>query len=113
VDVPELLRVLSFEPSQTGVMEPTRLSDAEAVYASSAREFVLSALGVSPAASFDAPQDHSVEILFCTQGRGHIRQPGADRSLEFGRGDSFVVPAAAGHYQVTGEASLFRAGVPV
>jgi mannose-6-phosphate isomerase len=112
VDVPELLRVLSFEPSQTGVMEPTRLSDAEAVYASSAREFVLSAIGVSPSATFDAPADHSVEILFCTSGRGRILEPGADRSLEFGRGDSFVVPAAAGHYQVAGEASLFRAGVP-
>lgn len=113
VDVPELLRVLSFEPSRPGVMEPTRVSDAEAVYTSSAREFVLSAINVSQAAPFDAPRDHSVEILFCTSGRGHIREPGADRSLDFHRGDSFVVPAAAGHYQVAGEASVFRAGVPL
>jgi hypothetical protein len=56
--------VLSFGPSQTGIMEPTRRSDAEAVYATSAREFVLSSITVSSETPFDAPADHSVEILF-------------------------------------------------
>ncbi|MBW2261254.1 MAG: mannose-6-phosphate isomerase, class I [Deltaproteobacteria bacterium] len=113
VDVPELLRVLSFEPSDPGVAGPDRTSDVESVYRSGAREFVLSVISVSSGAPFDAPADHGAEILFCTSGSGRIWEPEADRSLDYGRGDSFIVPAAAGHYQIAGEATLYRACVPV
>ncbi len=112
VDVPELLRVLSFEPSDPGVTGPERASDVESIYRSDAREFVLSVIRVLAATPFDAPADHGAEIVFCTQGRGRIWEPEADRSLDLGRGDSFIVPAAAGHYQIAGEATLYRAAVP-
>ena len=112
VDVPELLRVLSFEPSDPGVTGPRTRSGVESVYEGGAREFVLSVIEVASGTPFDAPAEHGAEILFCTRGRGRIWEPAAEHSLDFGRGDSFIVPAAAGTYQVAGEATVFRAGVP-
>lgn len=112
VDVPELLRVLSFEPSDPGVMEPERVSETELVYRSQAREFELAVIEVAPGSSHSAAEERCVQILICTDGSGRIDEMESGYWLEIGRGDSFLVPASSGPYVVSGRAALYRATVP-
>lgn len=111
VDPPELLRVLRFESRRPRILEPVARGAGEEVYPSDAQEFELARIRTTAARGYRASAKHGVEILFCTSGRGTLRD--GREELAFGRGASFLVPAAAGAYEIEGEATLFRAGVPL
>lgn len=100
VDVPELLRVLTFAPQRTQVLRPRAVDADESVYDTPAREFRLSRLTVKGELR-RVPR--GPEILLVTDGA--VRA--GDRTLE--RGASAFVPASHGEYVLEGNATVFRA----
>ncbi len=108
VDVSELLKILRFEPEPPAALS-SRRAGGERRFAPVAEEFDLSVVAVASGKVHHAGGG-SVEILLCSRGGGFVRTAGEE--LAFTRGDSLLVPAAAGSYRIEGRATLFRAGVP-
>ncbi len=100
VDVPELLRVLSFTPQKPRIVRPRVLDAQESVYDTPAREFRLSRLTVD---GMFRREVHGPEILLVTE--GSVRA--GDHTLE--RGASAFVAANSGEYSLEGTATVFRA----
>jgi len=111
VDVPELLRVLNFESRQLDLLEPEPVGASERVFPSRAEEFVLSVIDVKDGDSHESQKDRSAEILLCTAGRLNLIEEGGHRSM-VARGASFLVPAAAPAYRISGDGTLYKASVP-
>lgn len=113
IDVPELMKILSFEIADTTPIHPRRLSDATEVYDTPSSEFRLSHLSVSRYESYSSGQRESVELLLCVEGSALLRWTGSPPGeLRLDKGQSALVPAALSAYDVVGEAELFRADVP-
>ncbi len=110
VDVEELRRILRFEPEPPRTLRST-MADGERRFEAMADEFTLSVVEVAPGKVVER-HGGGVEILLCSRGRGQIRDA-AGAVIAFGRGVCLLVPAAAGSYRVEGNATLFRAAVPV
>ncbi|MGI5338289.1 mannose-6-phosphate isomerase, class I [Streptomyces sp. CA-181903] len=110
VDVPELLRVVRFEPAVPSVLRPEAGPDEEEVYDAPVDEFRLSrrvrAADALPV-RLDAP---APQILLCTAGTARL--DGDDGELELARGESAFVPAGE-RVELRGECTLFRATVAV
>ncbi len=110
IDGEELVRVLRFEPQEPELLRPQRGAGGERQLTAPVDDFRLAVLEVTPGRPF-AAREHGVEILLCVAGDGEIH--GADgAAIPFARGGSFLVPAAAPAYRLTGAATLFRAAVP-
>ncbi|WP_340378404.1 mannose-6-phosphate isomerase, class I [Streptomyces sp. SS7] len=106
VDVPELLRIVRFEPGDPGVLRPEASPDGEEVYETPIDEFRLSRY-VLPEGS--DPHDltrETPQILLCTAGT--VRA--GDHPLA--PGQSVFVPAGE-KTEVSGTGTLFRATVIV
>ncbi|RMB84686.1 mannose-6-phosphate isomerase, class I [Streptomyces shenzhenensis] len=104
VDVPELLRIVRFEPGDPGVLRPEASPDGEEVYETPIDEFrlsryVLPAGGITHDLTLPTPQ-----ILLCTA--GSVRA--GEHELTPGR--SVFVPAAE-KAEASGTGTLFRATV--
>ncbi|MFE7975040.1 mannose-6-phosphate isomerase, class I [Streptomyces shenzhenensis] len=104
VDVPELLRIVRFEPGDPGVLRPEASPDGEEVYETPIDEFrlsryVLPAGGTTHDLTLPTPQ-----ILLCTA--GSVRT--GEHELTPGR--SVFVPAAE-KAEASGTGTLFRATV--
>ncbi|MEV6211156.1 mannose-6-phosphate isomerase, class I [Kitasatospora sp. NPDC051914] len=109
IDVPELLRVVVFEPTAPDVLRPAAAPDGEHHYPVPIDEFRLSryTLGAGPAVLHGrAPQ-----ILLCTEGAARLT--GADGSvLDLDRGRSAFLPATGTDTSLSGPgATVFRATV--
>lgn len=111
IDVPELLRVVRFEPSVPGVLRPEAGPDGEEVYATPVDEFRLSRY-VRPVGAPPHPLDaRAPQILLCTGGTALLR--GDDGSeLSLAQGESAFVRAGE-HAVLDGAGTLFRATVAV
>jgi mannose-6-phosphate isomerase len=112
VHVAELLRVLRFEcaaptPLRAGPREP-----GEGVWRTPAAEFELAELRPSAQAPVAIAARAGVEVLWCAEGELHVATAGG-AGLALRRGESCLVPAAAGPYRVAGAGRAFRAGVPL
>ncbi|MFD8273706.1 mannose-6-phosphate isomerase, class I [Streptomyces flaveolus] len=106
VDVPELLRIVRFEPGDPGVLRPEASPDGEEVYDTPIDEFRLSRYVLPEGA---APHDLALpapQILLCTA--GSVRA--GEHDLTPGR--SVFVPAGE-KAEVSGNGTLFRATVRV
>jgi len=103
VDIPELLRTLTFRAGAIERLRPRDDANGQGRYEAPAEEFALGVIAVRPGASYRAPSARGIEILLCTSGRGRL----AGDAIE--RGDCFVVPAAAPPYTVEGNLTLYRA----
>ncbi|MEU6101423.1 mannose-6-phosphate isomerase, class I [Streptomyces flaveolus] len=106
VDVPELLRIVRFEPGDPGVLRPEASPDGEEVYDTPIDEFRLSRYVLPEGA---APHDLTLpapQILLCTA--GSVRA--GEHELTPGR--SVFVPAGE-KAEVSGNGTLFRATVRV
>ncbi|OIJ63780.1 mannose-6-phosphate isomerase, class I [Streptomyces mangrovisoli] len=106
VDVPELLRVVRFEPGDPGVLRPEASPDGEEVYDTPIDEFRLSRhVLATGGAAHDLTRDNP-QILLCTDG--------AVRAGEFdlAPGQSVFVPAGE-KAEVSGTGTLFRATVRI
>lgn len=106
VDVPELLRVVRFEPGDPGVLRPEAAPDGEEVYETPIDEFrlsryVLPAGGAGHDLALPTPQ-----ILLCTAGSVRAGE------YELTPGESVFVPAGE-KAEVSGEGTVFRATVIV
>ncbi|HKY38804.1 MAG TPA: mannose-6-phosphate isomerase, class I [Polyangiaceae bacterium] len=105
VNLPELLRVLDFEPRSVAALEPT-LQGLEHVYETPAREFRLSYFDLDTGAievDVSGP-----EIWLVTSGSASLAS--ASSALDLGRSRSaFVSPGSA--LRVSGSGRIFRAKV--
>ncbi|MEU1176452.1 mannose-6-phosphate isomerase, class I [Streptomyces sp. NPDC005820] len=106
VDVPELLRIVRFEPGDPGVLRPEASPDGEEVYETPIDEFRLSRY-VLPEGS--EPHDltrETPQILLCTAGTVRAGEH------ELAPGQSVFVPAGE-KAEASGAGTLFRATVIV
>ncbi|MGY3202092.1 mannose-6-phosphate isomerase, class I [Streptomyces sp. TE5632] len=106
VDVPELLRIVRFEPRDPGVLRPEAAPDGEELYETPTDEFrlsryVLPAGGTTHDLTLATPQ-----ILLCTAGSVRAGEH------ELSPGTSVFVPAGE-KAEVSGTGILFRATVVV
>jgi mannose-6-phosphate isomerase len=118
VDVPELLRVLDFTPTDDLVIRPEVAADGfEVVYATPAPEFAVSVLsfdGELLGHEVDAPARHDgPQILLCTEGSAQVHAKSSVLTLE--RGSAAWVAADDGPIRLTSEqpTRLFRATVGI
>ncbi|MCB9642233.1 MAG: mannose-6-phosphate isomerase, class I [Myxococcales bacterium] len=113
IDVPELLQVLRFTPTNIEVLQPHKTANSiEAIYHTPNEEFVLSVLELRDGARFHSPALRSAEILLCLQGRAEIKAHGQSE-IRLQQGDAILIPADAPAYQVTGQATLYKATTPL
>ncbi|WP_309485384.1 mannose-6-phosphate isomerase, class I [Streptomyces sp. WELS2] len=106
VDVPELLRIVRFEPSDPGVLRPEASPEGEEVYETPTDEFRLSRYvlpegGTARDLTRDTPQ-----ILLCTAGSVRAGEH------QLGAGQSVFVPAGE-QAEISGAGTIFRATVSV
>jgi mannose-6-phosphate isomerase len=113
VDVPELMNVLNFEEREIDILHPSESNECERIYTSRADEFVLSVIALKKDLTFYSPINRSVEILLCTDGEVIITDLGNNDKLAFDRGKSIIIPAAVKSYCIEGNATLYKAAVPV
>lgn len=113
VDVPELLKSLRFVEQTTKLPAPKILSTSETLYPTDADEFMLSVIRLNPNTRFMSARERSVEIFICTEGHVAIIDADSAGVVELKMGGSAIVPAAVRHYSMEGQATLFRASVPL
>ena len=112
IDVPELLKVLNFQPRQIKHLDAKNLDKTEKIYASYAEEFVLSVITISNDDFYHKSDIPSAEILLCTEGEAQIEDSDGNQNLALKKGESVIVFADAGSYTIKGNAVLFKAAVP-
>jgi mannose-6-phosphate isomerase len=109
VDVPELLRIVRFEPGDPGILRPESSPEGEELYETPIDEFRLSRYAIAPGGTPRALDDRTPQILLCTE--GSVLLTSADGAeLLLARGQSAFVPAAE-QVQLTGDGTAFRATV--
>ncbi|MEU0256079.1 mannose-6-phosphate isomerase, class I [Streptomyces sp. NPDC006184] len=106
VDVPELLRIVRFEPSDPGVLRPEASPDGEEVYETPIDEFRLSRYVLPQAGSAHDFTRDTPQILLCTAGTVRAGEH------ELGPGQSVFVPADE-KAEISGAGTVFRATVIV
>ncbi|MFD9932050.1 mannose-6-phosphate isomerase, class I [Streptomyces massasporeus] len=104
VDVPELLRIVRFLPSDPGVLRPEASPDGEEVYETPIDEFRLSRYVLPDAGAAHDLTRPTPQILLCTAGT--VRAGEHDLTP----GESVFVPAGE-KAEVSGTGTLFRATV--
>ncbi|MEV5145868.1 mannose-6-phosphate isomerase, class I [Streptomyces sp. NPDC052727] len=106
VDVPELLRIVRFEPSDPGVLRPEASPEGEEVYETPIDEFRLSRYVLPEGgAAHDLTRD-TPQILLCTAGTVRAGEH------ELRPGQSVFVPAGE-RAEISGAGTVFRATVIV
>jgi mannose-6-phosphate isomerase len=118
VDVPELLRVLDFTPTEQSALHPEIVRDGiELVYDTPATEFAVSVLNLDAGElghQVDAPARHDgPQVLLCTKGSAQIHAKASVLTLE--RGAAAWVAADDGPIRVVADqpTTLFRATVGI
>ncbi|WP_327283699.1 mannose-6-phosphate isomerase, class I [Streptomyces sp. NBC_01278] len=104
VDVPELLKIVRFEPGDPAVQRPE--GNGEEVYETPVDEFRLSRFALAPGAAPHALPDAAPQILLCTAGRPKV----GEETLS--PGESVFVPAGE-KAELSGIGTVFRATVAV
>ncbi len=113
VDVGELLNVLNFNEGETDVLPVTQINHCERIYASRAEEFVLSAINLQAGTTYHSPTKRSVEILLCTDGDATISDLKSRMKIDLPKGRSILIPAAVKKYRIKGDATIYKASVPI
>jgi mannose-6-phosphate isomerase len=111
VDVPELLRTLTFAMAPLKILRGDPVSTVQTTYLTPTPEFQLSAIHLQSGVFFESEDERNVEILFCYDGSARIAQ-GDGGEVRVQRGTAWLVPAAAPRYRIEGTAALYRATVP-
>lgn len=118
VDVPELLRVLDFTPTDEAALRPTVISDGiESAYDTPAPEFAVSILHLEAGElghQIDAPARHDgPQVLLCTEGSAQVHAKA--NVLTLARGEAAWVAADDGPIRLVADqpTTLFRATVGI
>jgi len=112
IDREELMRVLHFAPALPGMVVAQPVSATETTFQTPAEEFALCKLHISHDAPHASPRHRNVEILFVTKGEVLLTPDNGESPLPLTRGDSVLIPAATGAYNLSGKAEIFQATVP-
>ncbi|NGO71757.1 mannose-6-phosphate isomerase, class I [Streptomyces boncukensis] len=115
VDVPELLRIVRFEPTEPGILRPEADADDEELYETPIDEFRLSRYVLVPGAGPHRLDRPAPQILLCTSGRITLHggaPAGGAADVPLDRGQSAFIPADE-PVAVSGDGTLFRATVAV
>jgi mannose-6-phosphate isomerase len=112
-DFKELLKVANFSHEALKILTPERKRKAEWVYPSDADEFVLSMISAGRDLSYTSPKRRSLEIMICAAGRSKITDLRTGDALSLNRGVSVVVPAMVEQYRIQGNATIYKASVPM
>ncbi|WKX70686.1 mannose-6-phosphate isomerase, class I [Streptomyces sp. XD-27] len=110
VDVPELLRVVRFEPGVPAVLRPEADADGEELYATPIDEFRISRYVLVAGAAGHPLPSGAPQILLCTSGTVRVRTTHVPGELTLARGESAYVPAGE-QVEAAGDGTLFRATV--
>ena len=113
IDLPELLKVVHFEPRPVEYLKTSETDKPEKIYNNPASEFVLSLISVSSGCAYLSSSIRSAEILLCTEGEARIIDEGTRNSIELKKGISVIIPAAVKAYKINGTADLYKAAVPL
>ena len=113
IDVPELLRVLHFDEREVTFLKSDKVNNHERVYACPAEEFALSMITLPEHESYLRLDGKSVEILLCTAGRAELMDLDRKDNLSLKKGMSAIIPAAVKRYKIEGQATLYKATVPI
>ena len=117
IDVPELLRNISFDGADAEIIRGRRLAETqEWVYPTPAAEFELSRIELDEARSYHSRPVHSAEILIVVSAPPEkpITARTATETRTFERGESFLVPHGTSYeLSACGPATLFKAAVPL
>ena len=113
VEVPELLRVVRFVASSVKIIEPEPVRPAESVYDCPAGEFSLSVIRPAKGRPYVSPSQRNVDMLLCTEGKGHLDDGGQGQRLTVKKGDSFLIPASLAAYAIHGDVTIYKATVPL
>lgn len=110
VDPAELQRVLEFKAGPVNVLRGEQRGNAR-VYATPSAEFELQSFLLTPGerALVGDGERRGPEILFCQRGRVDVTCNGQDSSLA--AGESLFIAADEPSFTLSGEGTLFRAGV--
>ncbi|MGP3953817.1 mannose-6-phosphate isomerase, class I [Streptomyces sp. 7N604] len=131
IDVPELLRIVRFEPTAPGVLRPEAV-DGEETYETPIDEFRLSRYVLAEGAEPRRIASGAPQILLCAAGTALLRSGGTGetgdtgvteatnamkgmkgaKELSLGQGESAFVPAGE-EIVLSGRGTLFRATVAV
>jgi mannose-6-phosphate isomerase len=112
IDVGELLSVVRFAETVIDLIEATPAGPAETRYDCPADEFSLSVLRPEPSKRFRSAARRSIEILLCIAGNA-VMEVDDREVMEVKQGDSVMVPAGLDPYTIQGQATLFKAAVPL
>jgi mannose-6-phosphate isomerase len=112
-DIPELLKVITFEPRNIDILKTIQKDPTEQVYDCQADEFALSVISVSGSRSYQSATSRSVEIILCTDGSTSLVDHGTQDCIKLAKGTSIIIPAAVQSYSISGHGTLFKASVPV
>jgi mannose-6-phosphate isomerase len=113
VDVPELLKVLSFDERDVQILSPHPVRACEREYSSPAEDFILSVVKTEPGLIYESPENRSIEILICTRGTGSIVDSASGKPTGVTEGVSVVIPSAVEKYRIDGDATLYKSSVPI
>ncbi len=113
IDVLELIKIVNFKAGSIKIIKPKRHGVIERIYPTPAEEFLLSRLSVDKGRIFTSPRDRSVEILFCLKGKADVKESGSSEFLYLDKGKSIIVPSSVSRYQIEGNATFYKASVPL
>jgi mannose-6-phosphate isomerase len=111
VDVPELLRLLRYEPLRDPVRRPVPVADGVVTWPVPVAEFALHRVQLTaevPQAELDRPGPRTVLCL-----AGEVRVEGGDESTVLRPGEAGFVPATTARLQFSGAGEVFVASVGV
>jgi mannose-6-phosphate isomerase len=113
IDLEALSSILNFHQREIEILTPRLQSNGEQVYPSQAEEFVLSVLTMTNGITYESSTNRSIELMLCTRGEAVIRNIARQEVVSVGRGTSVLIPAAVKKYRIEGNATLYKAAVPV
>ena len=112
LDVPELIRTLSFSEKTIEILSPWAKNSVERAYPCPAKEFILSVIRLDGSNRYQGPEKRSLEIILCTKGEGSILDS-ENHTIELKKGSAVMIPAVIQHYAIKGRLLLYKAAVPV
>jgi mannose-6-phosphate isomerase len=113
IDVQELLNVLNFEEREINILLAAEIDECEFAYKSLAEEFFLSVISVKEEIGYHSADRRSVEIILCTDGSATITDLGKNDNVFVERGKSIIIPEVVEKYCIEGNATFYKAAVPI
>ncbi len=113
INVPELLKNLTFEAGDLKRAAPEKRSPVERVYPTPAVEFRLSVISVGEPMTFERRDNRGVEVALCVEGAAEVLDVETGMTAPLKKGSSVMIPGSVRDYEMKGNAVIYKAAVPV